>query len=136
MLQLQLTFPAHLLVAFTERPVFLFFGEVYYAVGRTSKGSAGLSCKVSHKGHTGTLEQSRFFSNVKDRKYFKSFLFPFCWMCCSVHPAHVWRELPVPFRTGTLHGASSQDGTCSSILGLAAAARVGMSRTAIGSRLT
>lgn len=89
MVQLQLTFPAHLLVAFTERAAFLFFGEVYYAVGRTSKGSARVNCRVSHKGLTSTLEQSRFFQMLKIGNILNPFFSPFCWMCCPVHPAHV-----------------------------------------------
>lgn len=59
--QFQFTFAVHLFIALKETSCFLFSVEVYYTVGKISKGRAGLSCGASHKGHTVTLEQSIFF---------------------------------------------------------------------------
>lgn len=70
----------------------MFFDEVYCTVGRTSKGSAGLSCRVSHKGHTSTLEQSRFFQMLK----IGNVLNPFFSFLLDVLPSTpcpcLWRE--------------------------------------------
>lgn len=58
-------------------------------------------------------------------------------MCCSVHPAHIQGEsCQLPSGQVPSVGPAGQDGACSSILGTGAAAKVGMSKIAVGSRLT
>lgn len=123
-------------MALKERSCFSFLWWSLLCCGQNIKGESWTEMYSKPQGahyYTGTVN---IFQMLQIGNILNIFS-PFCWMCCSVHPAHIQGEsCQLPSGQVPSVGPAGQDGACSSILGTRAAAKVGMSKIAVGSRLT